>query len=83
MDPNHGYHIHGLDIATVKSAEDLRKKLEYGRKSRKTQIFETGPANDSTAAVFEIILKQVRVENARLWDGDLGARRRYLCTQSS
>jgi len=58
MDPNHGYHIHGLDIATVKSAEDLRKKLEYGRKSRKTQIFETGPANDSTAAVFEIILKQ-------------------------
>ncbi|GMH56015.1 hypothetical protein TL16_g02040 [Triparma laevis f. inornata] len=58
MDPNYGYQIHGLENPIVRSAEDLKKKLEYGRKSRKTQIFSTGPANDSTGAVFEIVLKQ-------------------------
>lgn len=58
MDPNYGYQIHGLENPIVRSAEDLKKKLEYGRKSRKTQIFSTGPANDSTGAMFEIVLKQ-------------------------
>mmetsp|Transcript_5213 Transcript_5213/g.11029 ORF Transcript_5213/g.11029 Transcript_5213/m.11029 type:complete len:1105 (+) Transcript_5213:190-3504(+) len=58
MDPVHGYVVGGLSYAVCKSAEDMKAKLEYGRKSRKTQIFSTGPANDSTAGVFEIMLKQ-------------------------
>ena len=58
MDPVHGYVIGGLSYAVCKSAEEMKTKLEYGRKSRKTQIFSTGPANDSTAGVFEIVLKQ-------------------------
>ena len=58
MDPQHGYVVGGLHSVACKSAEELKAKLEYGRKSRKTQIFSTGPANDSTAAVFEIVLRQ-------------------------
>lgn len=42
----------------VTSAEELRSKLDYGKNSRNVAMFSTGPANESTGAIFEIVLKQ-------------------------
>ena len=58
IDPEFGYVVHGLTRHVCSNVEEIKAKVEYGKKSRKTQIFSTGPASESAGAIFELILKQ-------------------------
>jgi len=58
IDPSFGYCVHGMTKYVVGSAEELKAKLDYGRNSRNVAMFSTGPANESTGAIFEVVLRQ-------------------------
>jgi hypothetical protein len=58
IDPAFGYCVHGITKHVVASAEELKSKLDYGKNSRNVAMFSTGPANESTGGIFEVVLKQ-------------------------
>jgi len=62
MDLEHGYTVAGISRHLCSSLDDVNAKLEYGRKSRKTSMYSTGLASESTGAFFEMTLKQLKQE---------------------
>ena len=64
IDPAKGAYVQGATSSVCVGLSDVLTKLEYGRKSRKTQVFSTGPAFESTAAIFDLSLRQLEGESS-------------------
>lgn len=67
MDPNNGFIVPGMTRKQCKATQDIISNVENGRNNRKTQMFSTGPASNSTSAIFELVLKQEDQENGVMY----------------